>query len=231
MIWQTLESKLSTPRMARYLHGNRGQESIAAQAYVHNMRIAEALVSVFHILEVALRNGIQKEMALSYGREDWYEEWRCCGDGALEKLYEKIRDAKAVLSQRHVAASPDNIVAELSFGFWTALFNKATTKTLSKPLMKVFFHCPKALRRPELIRKRLNNGRTLRNRCFHHEPLLWQPLSALHRDISEIIAWIDPVLFGWMQAHDRFPPILADWKCWKGSLCSRLNLQRLKTEG
>lgn len=60
MIWQTLESKLSTPRMARYLHGHRGQESIAAQAYVHNMRIAEALVSVFHILEVALRNGIQK---------------------------------------------------------------------------------------------------------------------------------------------------------------------------
>ncbi|RMO07154.1 hypothetical protein ALQ46_01589 [Pseudomonas savastanoi pv. phaseolicola] len=73
MVWQTLEAKLSTPRMSRYLKGNRDKDR-AAEAYVHNMKIAESLVSVFHVLEVAVRNGIQKEMAWEYGRDDWYEE-------------------------------------------------------------------------------------------------------------------------------------------------------------
>ncbi|MGY2168969.1 hypothetical protein [Pseudomonas gingeri] len=217
MVWQTLESKLSTPRMSRYLQGHQGEEARAAQAYLHNMKIAESLVSVFHVLEVALRNGIQKEMALYYGRDDWYEAWDGCTKPALERLYDKVREAKAGLAQRRVAITPDNLVAELSFGFWTTLFNRATIQDLSKPLMKVFFHCPKTLRRPDLIRTRLNNGRDLRNRCFHHEPLLWQPLFALHRDLSEVIKWIDPALFAWIQAHDRFPQTCAEWGRWKNA--------------
>jgi len=48
MVWQTLEAKLSTPRMSRYLKGHQGNQDHAAQAYVHNMRIAESLVSIFH---------------------------------------------------------------------------------------------------------------------------------------------------------------------------------------
>jgi hypothetical protein len=47
MVWQTLESKLSTPRMSRYLKGSKNKQARAAEAYVHNMKIAESLVSVF----------------------------------------------------------------------------------------------------------------------------------------------------------------------------------------
>jgi hypothetical protein len=215
MVWQTLEAKLSTPRMSRYLKGNKNKHARAAEAYLHNMRIAEALVSTFHVLEVALRNGIQKEMAVEYARADWYEEWGNSHDANLKKLYGKVAQAKIELRNRKVSITPDNIVAELSFGFWTSLFNRATIISLSKPLMRVFYSCPKSLRQPDNIRTRLNKGRDLRNRCFHHEPLLWQPLFELHRDISEVIKWIDPDLHAWIKCHDRVPQTLMDWVKWK----------------
>jgi hypothetical protein len=98
MVWQTLEAKLSTPRMSRYLKHNKNEQSRAAEAYVHNMRIAESFVSIFHVLEVALRNGIQKEMAIEYRRQDWYEAWDNSGNADLQKLYNKITDAKRALA-------------------------------------------------------------------------------------------------------------------------------------
>lgn len=55
----------------------------------------------------------------------------------------------------------------------------------------------------------------LRNRCFHHEPLLWQPLFDLHRDILEMVQWIDPRLCIWIENHDRLPTALVDWSNWK----------------
>lgn len=217
MVWLTLEAKLSTPRMSRYLKGSKYQQTRAAEAYVHNMKIAESLVSIFHVLEVSLRNGIHKEMTLEYGRPDWYEAWRSSGTPQLQRQYERVAGAKKDLLIRQVAITSDNIVAELSFGFWTSLFNRATIIDLSKPLMKVFHHCPRSMRKPDSIRTRLNKARDLRNRCFHHEPLLWQPLHELHHDISEVIAWIDPQLHAWISDHDRVPTTLMDWANWKAA--------------
>ncbi|WP_231670317.1 polysaccharide deacetylase family protein [Pseudomonas quasicaspiana] len=132
----------------------------------------------------------------------------------MERLYHKVREAEVNLTQRCLAKTPDNIVSELNFGFWTAMFNRASINKLSRPLMKVFYYCPKAAKQPDLIRARLNHGRNLRNRCFHHEPLLWQPLFQLHRDISEVVQWIDPALSNWLKAHDRFPDAMANWRHW-----------------
>jgi hypothetical protein len=201
--------------MSRYLKSHQGSRNKAAEAYVHNMKIAEALVSVFHVLEVALRNGIQKEMTLAYRRSDWYEQWAHSGDPGLEHLYGKICEAKRGLRVRKAAMTADNIVAELSFGFWTSLFNRTTIIGLSKPLMRVFHYCPATMRKPDNIRARLNKGRDLRNRCFHHEPLIWHPLFQLHRDMLEIIQWIDPGLHEWIKTHDRTPAVLQSWAKWK----------------
>lgn len=117
--------------------------------------------------------------------------------------------------KRGVDPGPDDITAELSFGFWTSLFNRKAFPDVSKPLMKVFFYCPRNAKKADVIRSRLNNARDLRNRCFHHEPLLWQPLFALHRDITEVVQWIDPGLCAWLKSHDRLPTALVDWSHWR----------------
>lgn len=215
MVWQTLEARLSTPRMGRYLKGYQGNQADAAAAYLHNMRIAESLVSIFHVLEVGLRNAIQREMVREYQRDDWYESFKDSNNRELVRSYEKVGDARISLQKRGVAPSVDDITAELSFGFWTALFNRKAFAHLSKPLMRVFHYCPKHSKNADTIRSRLNHARDLRNRCFHHEPLLWQPLFTLHRDITEIVQWIDPDLCTWIKSHDRLPIVLADWNGWR----------------
>ncbi len=218
MVWDTLAAKLSTPRMSRYLEGSHGNQKHAAQAYVHNMRIAESLVSIFHVLEVGLRNAVQREMVREYQREDWYEVFRCSQNTDLLASYEKVAQARVALSKRGLPPSVDAVTAELSFGFWTALFNRRAFLDISKPLMKVFHHCPKNCKNAHTIRSRLNKARDLRNRCFHHEPLLWQPLYELHRDITEVVQWIDPALCHWIKCHDRLPSTLRDWTGWKDAL-------------
>lgn len=215
MVWQTLEAKLSTPRMNRYLMGHQGNKEHAAAAYVHNMRIAESLVSIFHVLEVGLRNSIQREMVREYRRDDWYEAFKASTNPELRSSYQKVDDARTALMKRGVDPGPDDITAELSFGFWTSLFNRKAFPDVSKPLMKVFFCCPRNAKKADVIRSRLNNARDLRNRCFHHEPLLWQPLFALHRDITEVVQWIDPDLCAWLKSHDRLPTALVDWSHWR----------------
>jgi hypothetical protein len=179
------------------------------------MRIAESLVSIFHVLEVSLRNGIQREMVREYQRDDWYEVFRASTNAELLSSYQKVDAARTALQKRGVNPGPDEITAELSFGFWTSLFNRRAFPDVSKPLMKVFFYCPKNAKKAHVIRSRLNNARDLRNRCFHHEPLLWQPLFNLHRDITEIVQWIDPGLCVWIKGHDRLPAALVDWRNWK----------------
>lgn len=215
MVWQTLEAKLSTPRMSRYLKGHQGNQDHAAQAYVHNMRIAESLVSIFHVLEVALRNAIQREMVREYQRDDWFEEFDGSTNSDLVSSYAKVAEARTSLKKRGVTASADDITAELNFGFWTSLFNRKAFLDVSKPLMRVFHYAPKNSKKADVIRSRLNNARDLRNRCFHHEPLLWQPIFDLHRDITEIVQWIDPGLCAWLKAHDRLPAAVVDWNNWK----------------
>lgn len=218
MVWKMLEAKLSTPRMARYLDHCQGQEDRAAQAYLHNMRIAESLVSLFHVIEVGLRNAIQKEMEFEYRRKDWYETLNAPGNSDLQRSYLKVANAKRELQRRGTKLTADNIVAELSFGFWTSLFNRGAFAQVSKPLMKVFHHCPKNARNQAVIRARLNKARDLRNRCFHHEPLLWMNVCEIHRDTIEIVRWIDPALCDWITEHDRLPASLSVWEQWRGHL-------------
>lgn len=160
----------------------------AAATYRLNMQITESLVVMFHVLEVVLRNAVHHEMKYSARREDWYEEWR--DQPRLADLYGYIEAARAKLRKRKEKATPDKIVAELSFGFWTTLFNKKYMALTSKALMRVFRRCPNRLRQPGLIGARLNKTRELRNRSFHHEPIIWSAAQEIHAQDCQLIHWI-----------------------------------------
>lgn len=215
MPWTTLEAHLSSPRMGRYLKHCGGDKVRAVGAYTHNMLIGEAFIPALHVLEVALRNGIHSCMSSHHGRDDWYEVW--VGDPDFDEQLGYVREAKRKLAQRGEPTSADKVVAELNFGFWTSLFNRKIIIHTSKPLMLTFPRCPKGQRQPDTIRSKLNKIRNLRNRCFHHEPMVWMPLHALHRDAHEVIKWISPDLHLWLSAHDRLPATLRAWQVWSAS--------------
>ena len=215
MPWTILEAHLSSPRMGRYLDDCKGDKVRAVEAYTHNLLISEALMPLLHVLEISLRNGIHQRMTAHHGRDDWYEAWR--GDHNFSEQFSYVIAAKSKLAGRQEACTPDKVVAELSFGFWVSLFNRKVITETSKPLLLAFSRCPKGQRRPDPIRAKLNKIRNLRNRCFHHEPMLWMPLHGLHTEAQEVIKWISPDLQCWLATHDRFPAVFTAWSAWRVS--------------
>lgn len=205
MNWIHLERHFSAARLARYKALCAGDEVGAASVYVNNMLLAGAMTPMLSVLEIALRNGIHRRMSALYQRPDWWEVLAI--NLAFARQTKEVNGAKDRLQRRAETATSDKIVAELNFGFWNSLFNGGFTTVLWKDLRLVFPHCPKTLRKRTPISSALNQMRDLRNRVFHHEPLLWlhPDLPGLHARGMEVIGWIDPQLVDWLAGYDPLP--------------------------
>lgn len=211
MNWNDLEQHFSPARLGRYRSARAGNTTKATLDYSSNILLAEAMVPMFNVLEIALRNSIHVRLSKLYGRTDWWESW--VGDPNFKWQNKEIDSAKAKLIRRHEPQTADKVLAELTFGFWSSLFNAQFQTTLWKSLRLAFAHCPKSQRQRHTVSGALNQIRDLRNRVFHHEPLLWLTPTLLdqHTVGIEVINWLDPKLGQWLNNHDRLP---ATWQAW-----------------
>ncbi|EIK97679.1 hypothetical protein PMM47T1_04184 [Pseudomonas sp. M47T1] len=202
-----LESLFSKPRIARYAVNPRG--AAASVAYLYNLQLAESIMPCLHILEVALRNAIDRQLKARYGRTDWWS----IAPTLTPKEIEVISSAQRNIQMKRHAATPDRIVSELSFGFWVALFNLRHESELWKELRLAFPRCPKNKRKRTEISKALNMARDLRNRVAHHDALLWLQPDMQHgyQVCLEVIGWLDPQLKAWLRTVCRFPVLWGNW--------------------
>jgi hypothetical protein len=205
MDWSELEKHFSSARLGRYRASCHGDEVRAARAYINNLLLAEAMMPMLNVLEIALKNGIHRRLSAFYKRPVWWEAWS--GRPGFEWQAREVAGAKAKLQRRAETATPDKIIAELAFGFWSSLFNVQFQAILWKELRLVFPRCPKPQRQRHTVSSALNQIRDLRNRVFHHEQLLWlaPTLIDLHSKGIEVISWLDPKLPPWLATYDRLP--------------------------
>jgi hypothetical protein len=214
MEWSELEICFSSPRLNRYATAYKGDTAKAAAAYPYNLQLAESLLPSLNVLEITLRNSVHARLTDKYKDPAWWasQEWR--DDGNFTWQNDRISTAKADLARRCEPQTPDKIVAELSFGFWTSLFNSQFQDNLWGPLRHAFPRCPKNIRKRDTISKALAQVRDLRNRAFHHEPLLWlgPTLAEQHATGLQVIEWLNPNLCKWLAPLDRLPQT---WKLWK----------------
>jgi hypothetical protein len=211
MNWNDLEKHFSPARLGRYRAARGGDTAKAAADYSCNVLLSEAMVPMLNVLEITLRNGIHARLSRLYRRTDWWEAW--VGDPAFRWQNQEVANAKAKLIRRHEPQTPDKVLAELTFGFWSSLFNTHFQTVLWKDLRLVFARCPKPQRQRHNISAALNQIRDLRNRVFHHEPLLWLTPTLLdqHAVGVTVINWVDPQLGHWLSNHDRLPSTWAKW--------------------
>lgn len=211
MNWNDLEKHFSPARLGRYRAARGGDATKAAADYSSNVLLSEAMVPMLNVLEIALRNGIHARLSKLYGRSDWWEAW--VDDPAFSWQNKEVASAKTKLIRRHEPQTPDKVLAEMTFGFWSSLFNAQFQTILWKDLRLVFARCPKPQRKRNNISAALNQIRDLRNRVFHHEPLLWLTPTRLdqHTVGVTVINWVDPQLGQWLGNHDRLPATWAGW--------------------
>ena len=155
--------------------------------------------------EVALRNAIHNTMRQLYS-DTWYDQTELRDIGNRQLV-----DAKKSICKAYRPVIPCRVVAELSFGFWTSMFeDHFVHNTLFLPggIRHVFPQLPKSQHHRKFIKDRLTKIRQLRNRVFHHERIIhWKDLPEQYDRLIETIGWISPELREMALKLDRFSEI------------------------
>jgi hypothetical protein len=191
--------------------------------YAWNVALCESLYPALHLCEVTLRNSLFQVLRREFpvvAQGTRVTCWLDAGTRVLTSEHaERVKAAKQKLVDRlrgsRVPFTPGRLVAEMSFGFWTYLFDSSygyvspRTPGLWPRLLDDVFpnlpdsqHVPRrrgdfAARFAEIVR--------LRNRAFHHEPL-WKEadLDQKHAVVVETIEWMNPAVARALRELDRF---------------------------
>lgn len=195
-----LEILLSEKRLSTYYNLFSAGKEKAIEYYRLNIQISESLYPLLSNLEVVLRNSIHNSFTIHFKSADWFSQFK------QPELFDQVNIAKRKILTGHNLMTADKVVAELTFGFWTSLFNKQYAKDFWKPLMYAFPLLDKASKHRDKISYKLNQVRKFRNRIFHYEPIC-NDLTALatnHSNILEILNWINADIVRWTKQIDRF---------------------------
>lgn len=208
--YPNLLNTLSSPRIAAYYDGQPNPVNLdVTSAYIHNIRVSQALNPCMHLLEVALRNNMHGALAKTFSALDWYDQ-----PGLLRTAQaNQLVLARAKIAQDGKTETPDYIVANLSFGFWVGLFTHPYQSVLWNPnpqLLKQIFLCaPRHTRKRASMGHMLNLLRKLRNSISHWERIALGPdLLDRKADIDKLIAWTSPAAKCLLDAIDTFNDVV-----------------------
>jgi hypothetical protein len=181
---------LSIPRFAPYLARADDNTEAAIRLYWWNVEISAAFYAPLHCLELAVRNAMHERLRIHFGRSDWW--------GAAP-LNDYGRRAVTTAMQKTVGGdkrryTSDDIVAELSFGFWVSLLSRGASydRMLWVPALHQAF--PHYRGRREPLHDNLLAMVLFRNRIMHHEPIHHRHLQADHEKIYRLIGYMSPCM-------------------------------------
>ena len=187
--------------------------------YLWNLALCEALYPSLHLIEIALRNALHHTLHEHTDQAAWYDSPRLI---LGPKEITSLTAAREELRRAEKAETPGGMVAELSFGFWTGLFEvryehprHGLSLLWPRLLRRVLPRLPKRIdghhgNQRHAVYSRLTHIRKLRNRVFHHERILhWTDLEQQHTAMLETLAWISPELQSLAPIADRFPHVYA----------------------
>ena len=112
-----LKEYLSEERLKSYLNFAKNDTKTAVELYELNIKISSAFNYPLEIFEVILRNSINTVLIKYYG-EKWYEE-----EFLLEHHKEKLKDVYKLLEKEKKDINLNNIISNVSFGFWVDFFH------------------------------------------------------------------------------------------------------------
>ena len=190
---------MSRTRFATYREFD--SDAAALQRYTWNTAVSAAFYGPLQTLEVALRNAVHDVMSTNHGAR-WFEDEQLLRSNDRHIVDQTIQH----LHNRSKQPTAGRVVAELPFRFWVALFaNPYDTTIWRTDLHRIF--TPRVKDRRGL-HDTLDRLRTLRNRIAHHEPIFHRRLDDDYRRIRNIVGFLSPPTFTWLDHHSRVPEAL-----------------------
>jgi hypothetical protein len=205
--WIALSKALSTERLSSFRMPEDPDYDRAIARYLWNAALCEAQYPMLHGVEVAVRNRLDSAVMKRFGGK-WLENASLLSSVELRR----VSEATAKLAYRGKGSpSHSEVVAELSLGFWVALFQRTYERSDKLwPLLcgDVMSGAPKSERLRTVFYARLDEIRDLRNRAFHYEPLwYWQDLVERHSRGCDFLRWLSPEVAALVSKMDRFDEV------------------------
>ncbi|WP_129666020.1 hypothetical protein [Phytoactinopolyspora endophytica] len=195
---------LSTPRFAPYLANSDGDVEAAIRLYWWNVEISAAFYTPLHCLELGLRNAVHDRLRIWFGRVDWWAS-APLSDNGRRIVASAVRKVGERVGRSYTA---NDIVAELSFGFWVSLVSRGASydRTLWVPALHRAFPYYQGGRKP--LHDNLFAMVLLRNRIMHHEPIHHRHLHADHAKIYRLLGYLSPSMAKELEMLDRVSEVL-----------------------
>lgn len=149
--FESLDDIFSQSRVLPYLKKDDNAEGVIAR-YHANIALSEAMIPTLHYFEICLRNRIDQVIKKYYG-----QSWSIIRPSELmisdqdAKKMEEI-SSKVNKKNRRLAVH-DDIVAQMTFGFWCSFFNRRYDPIIwhRKEAIKIMFPNLLVLKEKEFI--------------------------------------------------------------------------------
>lgn len=197
----TLQNSLinlfSINRLDSYKYAADDTDYTVIERYLYNIEISKSLYPLLSILEVSLRNRLNQAIETTV-KSDWLLNELQQQDILRNNEYNKLLAAKQKLIKKgHVTISKDDLIAELSLGFWIHLCTKYYKTKLwhtqgffrivfaDYPDFSEFDKLSKVFPILQLMLK-------IRNRIFHHEIIINHPhgIENCYNDLRTLLGYI-----------------------------------------
>ena len=201
--FDSLQEAFSLERFQRYLDWKQGNQKQALDLYSLNTCISESLYTPLQILEIVLRNRCHSILSGYFG-DNWFDNRSFL---LSDKQKKRLQEVKDNINGEGKDITAGDIIAGLTFGFWTELLSPKYENLWQQVLHKIAKRDNgKGLTRKDFTRS-LSPIRVLRNRIAHHEPIVHWDLQKHYRNIEQIIHWLSPSAAKWNEQYSRFTEI------------------------
>ncbi|MBQ3310464.1 hypothetical protein IJG72_00145 [bacterium] len=187
----------SNNRLTSYKFNDNDDNATILQRYLYNIEVSKSLYPLLSILEISLRNRINKAIEMVI-QPEWLLKELNKQNILLPNEHKKLLDAKQKLSQKgHKNIYKDDLIAELSLGFWIHLCTKRYKAALwhKKGFFRIVFADYPNFSEFDKLSKVfpiLQLMLKLRNRIFHHEIIINNPygIENCYNDLRKLLGYI-----------------------------------------
>lgn len=189
----------------------------ARRLYNANIRLTQAFHPLITQFEVVLRNSIQRVLAKHFSDDDWMisQKNRFMSHSSLANsgyfLQRSVDASERKFRQRGILITNYRLLADQTFGFWTALFLSHHYSLLRGCPMQVFPYKSSVENRTS-IHVKLEKIKSFRNRINHCEPICFRDnmvdcsmVEEIYSTLYDLISWLDPGIVPFFREIDNVP--------------------------
>ncbi|MBI3710991.1 MAG: hypothetical protein HY246_25380 [Proteobacteria bacterium] len=198
---------LPPARLQEYLIAAGFDRKRAAALYVWDVRVAQEFHMPLHVAEIVIRNALDATFRRLFG-DTWPNAPQFVALLDEQRRTDLTQARQRLATQRKPRDDTDRIVAILPFGFWSGMLAPAYGRPIWFASIRATFPDLPFGRSMKSVNAHIQGINTLRNRIYHHKPLIGRDISLHHTQIVQAVGWVSAEIASWLRHHSKVPELI-----------------------